>query len=66
MMETTETTVDNSRLPTHFAYQVTQAIRGSFWDKVGFAWQNENSIVVQLKSFPINGRIVLRPVLAKE
>lgn len=50
---------DNSKSPTHIAYQVRELNDGkSYWNRIGAAWTTKNGFSIQLESIPLDGRIV--------
>jgi hypothetical protein len=53
--------------PTHTAYQVREGKNGSFWTKVGSAWQHLDGkgFSINLDAIPVDGRITLRSVKEK-
>lgn len=32
----------------------------TYWHKLGVAWENDDSITVQLFGFPVNGKLILK------
>lgn len=57
----TETTTE-SRSPSHVAWHVNGSEKKKFWSRVGAAWAHKDGkgFNLQLETFPIDGRIVLR------
>lgn len=55
-----------SNKPTHTVFQVTKAGEGSFWNKIGAAWEHKDGegFSIKLSALPLEGEIVMR--VAKE
>jgi len=48
-----------SKIPTHFAYAVTENKGKDFWTRIGAVWPTKNGgFTIDLVALPINGRIV--------
>lgn len=64
----TETTTASSKSPTHVAYHVRDGKNGSFWTRIGTAWQHADGkgFSVQLEVAPLDGRISLRVLSEKK
>jgi len=62
MARENNTTNQSPKAPDYLAWNVTQKGDKSFWSKVGAAWlhKDRKGYTLQLETFPINGRIVLR------
>ena len=56
------TTNQTPNAPDHLAWHVTEKDEKSFWNRVGAAWKHKDGkgYTLQLESYPIDGRIVLR------
>lgn len=69
-MTDTDNTPKASKSPTHHVYHVRniEGKKGGFWTKIGSAWTNEDGkgFNVQVDTFPLNGRLVLRVVSEKK
>lgn len=60
--KTTTATTAESKPPSHIAWHVTGNDNKKFWSRVGAAWAHKDGkgFNLQLETFPIDGRIVLR------
>jgi len=63
--ENTQNTNQTNKAPDYLAWHVTKKDDKSYWNKVGAAWSHKDGrgISLQLESYPIDGRIVLREPL---
>jgi hypothetical protein len=60
---------EQSKSPTHIAYQVRDGKQGSkgFWTRIGAAWTNKDgSLGLQLDVVPLDGRVQLRVATEKK
>jgi len=61
-----ENQTQTTNLPTHEAFIVenykSEGKEKSFWTKIGSAWQHQdgNGFNLQLKAYPIDGKITIR------
>ncbi|HHK74361.1 MAG TPA: hypothetical protein ENJ57_04250 [Rhizobiales bacterium] len=62
MTRENQTTNQAPNAPDYLAWHVTQKGEKSFWNKVGAAWAHKDGkgYTLQMETYPINGRIVLR------
>jgi hypothetical protein len=63
MTDSTNAKTADSKLPTHFAYQVTERSgNDAFWNRIGSAWTHADGqgFNIQIEALPLSGRITLR------
>jgi hypothetical protein len=62
MSRTQQSQAPAPKLPDFIAYHVQTKGEKTFWNRVGASWLHHdgNGMSLQLETFPIDGRIVLR------
>lgn len=62
MARTQQSQAAAPKLPDFIAFNVLTKGDKTFWNRIGASWlhQDGNGMSLQLESFPIDGRIVLR------
>ena len=62
MVQEKNTITQASNAPDYIAWHITEKAEKSFWNNVGAAWKHKDGKghTLQLESYPIDGRIVLR------